>query len=90
MCIRDRVRSALKNRTEGEEVKTMSPLKSVICIIGGLAAVAIGGDLDGCEALAAGMTGVQDVAKLYQALEERGYPQSLLEDIFWNNWRRIL
>ena len=39
------VRSALKNRTEGEEVKTMSPLKSVICIIGGLAAVAIGGDL---------------------------------------------
>lgn len=39
------VRSALKNRTEGEEVKTMSPLKSVIYIIGGLAAVAIGGDL---------------------------------------------
>ena len=36
------------------------------------------------------MTGVQDVAKLYQALEEKGYPQSLLEDIFWNNWRRIL
>ena len=35
-------------------------------------------------------TGVQDVAKLYQALEEKGYPQSLLEDIFWNNWRRIL
>ena len=35
-------------------------------------------------------SGVQDVAKLYQALEERGYPQTLLEDIFWNNWRRIL
>ena len=42
------------------------------------------------EALAAGFGGVQDVAKLYQALEERGYPQTLLEDIFWNNWRRIL
>ena len=52
--------------------------------------VALGGDLDGCEALAAGFSGVQDVAKLYQALEERGYPQTLLEDIFWNNWRRIL
>ena len=52
--------------------------------------VAIGGDLDGCEALAAGFSGVQDVVKLYQALEERGYPQTLLEDIFWNNWRRIL
>ena len=52
--------------------------------------VALGGDLDGCEALAAGFSGVQDVVKLYQALEERGYPQTLLEDIFWNNWRRIL
>ena len=52
--------------------------------------VALGGDLDGCEALAAGFSGVQDVAKLYQALEERGYPQTLLEDIFWNNWRRTL
>ena len=39
------VRSALKNRTRGEDVKTMSPLKSVLCIVGGLAAVAIGGDL---------------------------------------------
>lgn len=39
------VRSALKNRTQGEEVKTMSPLKSVLCIVGGLAAVVIGGDL---------------------------------------------
>ena len=39
------VRSALKNRIEGEEVKTLSPLRSVIYIIGGLAAVAIGGDL---------------------------------------------
>ena len=58
--------------------------------LSGESTVAIGGALDGCEALAAGMTGVQDVAKLYQALEERGYSQSLLEDIFWNNWRRIL
>lgn len=39
------VRSALKNRTEGEEVKAMSPLKSVLCIVGGLAAIIIGGDL---------------------------------------------
>lgn len=52
--------------------------------------VAIGGDLDGCEALAAGMSGVEDVAQLYQALEARGYGSGLLEDIFWNNWRRLL
>ena len=50
----------------------------------------IGGDLDGCEALAAGMQGVQDVPKLYAALRERGYGEALLEDIFWNNLRRII
>lgn len=39
------VRSALKNRTEGEEVKTLSPILSVIYIIGGLAAIIWGGQL---------------------------------------------
>ena len=29
----------------GDEVKTMSPLKSVLCIAGGLAAIIVGGDL---------------------------------------------
>lgn len=52
--------------------------------------VAIGGDLDGCEALCAGMTGVESVAMLYQTLERCGYKRSLLEDIFWNNWRRLM
>ena len=52
--------------------------------------VAIGGDLDGCEALAAGMTGVESVAALYDALARRGYGAALLTDILWNNWRRLL
>ena len=50
----------------------------------------LGGDLDGCEALAAGMTGMQDVPKLYEALKTRGYGDVLLEDIFWNNLRRLI
>lgn len=50
----------------------------------------LGGDLDGCEALAAGMTGMQDVPKLYEALKARGYGDALLEDIFWNNLRRLI
>lgn len=50
----------------------------------------LGGDLDGCEALAAGMRGVEDVPRLYEALEKRGYGKPLLEDIFWNNLRRLL
>ena len=50
----------------------------------------LGGDLDGCETLAAGMTGMQDVPKLYEALKARGYSDALLEDIFWNNLRRLI
>ena len=50
----------------------------------------MGGDLDGCETLAAGMSGVQDVPRLYEALAARGYSEDLLEDIFWNNLMRIL
>ena len=42
------------------------------------------------EALAGGLRGVQDVPLLYIALQERGYSEGLLEDIFWNNLRRIL
>lgn len=36
---------ALKKRDTGDEVKAMSPLKSVLCILGGLAAIIVGGDL---------------------------------------------
>ena len=52
--------------------------------------VCFGGDMDGCEALAGGMQGIQDIPKLYDALCERGYGKELLEDIFWNNLRRLL
>ena len=52
--------------------------------------VCLGGDLDGCESLAAGMTGMQDVPKLYDTLKTRGYGEELLEDIFWNNLRRLI
>ncbi len=39
------VRSALKNRTQGDEMKTMSVPKSILYMAGGLAAVVFGGDL---------------------------------------------
>ena len=52
--------------------------------------VCMGGDLDGCEELPQGMQGMEDVLKIWQALEERGYPRPLLEDLFWNNLRKLL
>ncbi len=52
--------------------------------------VCMGGDLDGCEVLPQGMRGMEDVPKIWQALEKRGYPETLLNDLFWNNLRRLL
>lgn len=38
--------SAVRNREEyGDEIKTMSPVLSIVCIVGGLAAIIFGGDL---------------------------------------------
>jgi membrane dipeptidase len=58
--------------------------------LGGEKTLCLGGDLDGCEALAGGMNGVEDVPLLYEALRERGLDETLLEDIFWNNLQRLL
>lgn len=58
--------------------------------LGGEKTLCLGGDLDGCEELAAGMEGIQDVPQLWQALADRGYPRQLLEDLFWNNLRRMV
>ena len=56
----------------------------------GRRSLCLGGDMDGCELLAGGMRGLEDVPLLWQALADRGYPQSLLEDLFWNNLRRLI
>ena len=58
--------------------------------LGGEKALCLGGDLDGCGTLAAGMQGVQDMPRLWQALADRGYPRQLLKDLFWNNLRRLI
>lgn len=52
--------------------------------------VCMGGDLDGCEVLAGGLQGLQDIYKIYDALCVRGYGKELLDDIFFNNLRRLL
>lgn len=52
--------------------------------------VALGGDLDGCDVTFPGMEGIQSVPKLWKALEARGYPRTLLEDIFYRNWMRVI
>ena len=47
--------------------------------------IALGGDLDGCDVLPEGFSGVQDYPKLALVLSERGLSKSMIENIFWNN-----
>ncbi|MBO4331064.1 MAG: membrane dipeptidase [Oscillospiraceae bacterium] len=58
--------------------------------LGGEKTLAIGADLDGCDRLPEGMSGIQDMAKLYEALAGRGCGRELLEDIFYNNLMRVV
>lgn len=47
--------------------------------------IALGGDLDGCERLADGFSGVQDYPLLASKLLKRGLSQENVYNIFWNN-----
>ena len=58
--------------------------------LGGEKHVGLGADLDGCERLSGGMKGVQDLPLLWKALRRHGYDDALLEDIFYNNFLRVL
>ncbi|MBQ9719510.1 MAG: membrane dipeptidase, partial [Oscillospiraceae bacterium] len=58
--------------------------------LGGENHIALGADLDGCSALAGGLRGVEDMPRLWQALNDHGYDENLLEKIFYRNWLRVL
>ena len=47
--------------------------------------IALGGDLDGCDALPAGFTGVDSYLALQDRLLQRGVTEKILENICWNN-----
>lgn len=52
--------------------------------------IALGSDLDGIEILPRGFTGVQDYPKLAQHLLERGLPETMVFNVFWNNAVNLL
>ncbi len=47
--------------------------------------IALGGDLDGCESLPAGMDGIDDYPAIATALQGRGLDDEIIRNIFWNN-----
>ena len=46
---------------------------------------ALGADLDGCDVLPSGFTGIESYPDLAQQLRIRGLSEENLYDIFWNN-----
>lgn len=58
--------------------------------LGGAGHVALGGDLDGCDALPLGFTGVQDYEKLAAALRARGYSELTIQEIFSNSLLKVV
>jgi membrane dipeptidase len=47
--------------------------------------IALGGDLDGCDYLPSGFTGVDGYPAIALRLQERGLDENLIRNIFWNN-----
>lgn len=58
--------------------------------LGGEKSVFLGCDFDGIECTPEGISGVQDIEKLYDALLKRNYPEALVRDIFRNNIYEIM
>ena len=47
--------------------------------------IALGGDLDGCDSLCRGISGIQDYPAIAERLLQRGLDQQTVLNIFWNN-----
>lgn len=58
--------------------------------LGGEKAVCLGGDLDGIPEMPKEMSGVQDMAKLYEAMLRRNWSEELVRDIFYHNLRDFM
>lgn len=52
--------------------------------------IALGGDLDGCERLSEGFTGIESYPDLADRLVARGVTEETVHDIYWNNAVRVM
>jgi membrane dipeptidase len=57
--------------------------------LGGERTVALGGDLDGCSSLPEGITGIQDLDRLWELLQ-RNYSEALVRALFFENLMRVV
>ena len=61
-----------------------------ILSLGGEKSIFLGSDFDGIDQTPIGISGVQDMDVLYEALLKRNYPERLVRDIFYLNLLNIL
>ena len=52
--------------------------------------MALGGDLDGCDSLPAGFTGIHDYEKLASYLEEKCYSTETIQNIYSNIMKKVV
>lgn len=52
--------------------------------------VALGGDLDGCDSIPTGFTGVHDYEKLASFLENKGFSCEMVQNIYSNTMKKVV
>ena len=57
--------------------------------VGGGAVFCVG-DLDGCEQLPCGFTGIQDYEKLASFLEQKGFAETVIQNIYSNTMKKVV
>ncbi|MEA4815190.1 MAG: dipeptidase [Oscillospiraceae bacterium] len=58
--------------------------------LGGEKHVGFGCDFDGCDELPDGIEGIESMELIAEAMERKNYSSTLIEDIFYNNMRRLI
>lgn len=70
----------------GQDIPAVLAHMEHFLALGGERAVCLGCDFDGMDGQSArGISGVQDLERLYEAMLCRGWPERLAQDIFYNN-----
>jgi membrane dipeptidase len=75
----------------GRDVEAVVAHAEHFLALGGAGSVCLGGDWDGVDdELPAGITGIQDAGKIYEAMLRRNWSEELVRGIFCRNIMRVL
>lgn len=72
----------------GEDIGAIVAHAEHFLALGGEKHLGLGSDFDGCD-LPFDLQGLQHMDRLYEAMLRRNWPEMLVQDIFYNNFRRL-